>query len=81
MRPFTQYTCVVCGAKGIDRSSTGTRMFCSRDCAAKHWRKTHGAGKTSPGCLFNDGVACEKHNCLNCGWHPSVERRRKEAMA
>lgn len=81
MRPSRVYTCIVCGAKGLDTSSTGCRKFCSRDCAAAHWRRTHGAGKTSPGCLFNDGVACDNHKCINCGWHPNVERRRKEAMA
>lgn len=75
------YTCIVCGAVGVDRSSTGTRKFCSQACSNAYWRKAHGVRVKSPGCLFNEGVACEVHQCINCGWHPSVERRRKEAFA
>lgn len=75
-----EYTCIVCGAKGIDRSSTGARKFCSHECSNSYWRQVNGVGKKSPGCIFNEGVACEVHQCLNCGWHPRVERIRKEAL-
>lgn len=74
------YTCIVCGVKGIDRSSTGCRKFCSKECSTRYWNKKHAVGKESPGCLFNEGVACENQQCLNCGWHPNVEKRRKEAL-
>ena len=74
------YTCIVCGAKGIDRSGTGRRKFCSRQCSEEYWRKENGVGKKSPGCLFNDGVACEVQDCGKCGWHHNVEKRRKEAL-
>ena len=75
------YTCIICGAKGVDRSSTGGRMYCSSSCSKEHYRRTNGIGvDVSPGCLFNEGVACNEHRCLKCGWHPSVEARRKEAM-
>ncbi len=76
-----QYTCIVCGAKGIDRSGTGRRKFCSRQCSDLYWRKENGSeAKAGAGCLFNEGVACENHQCLTCGWHPNVEKRRKEAL-
>ena len=75
-----EYTCIVCGARGIDRSSTGERKFCSKSCSATYWRMTHGVRDKSPGCLFNEGVACEIHRCVDCGWHPNVEQRRKRAF-
>lgn len=32
-------------------------------------------------CRYNIGVNCEaQKNCLVCGWNPSVEARRKEAL-
>ena len=75
------YTCIVCGARGVDRSSTGGRMFCSSTCSKTYYRRVNGIGvDVSPGCLFNEGVACAKRQCYNCGWHPSVEARRKEAL-
>ena len=75
-----EYTCIVCGAKGIDRSSTGGRKFCSKECSNQYWHQKNGVGKKSPGCIFNEGVACEVHKCYNCGWHPNVARRRMEAL-
>lgn len=75
------YTCIVCGAKGVDRSPAGGRLYCSSTCSKEHYRRNNGIGVVaSPGCLFNDGVACDERRCYNCGWYPSVEARRKEAL-
>ena len=74
-----EYTCIFCGAKGVDRSTTGDRKFCSKNCAAKHWRRVHSVRHESTGCLFNEGVACDNHSrCLSCGWNPEVDSLRKE---
>jgi hypothetical protein len=76
-----EYTCIVCGAKGIDSSHTGNRKFCSKECSAVHWRQTHGFGaNVGESCFFNEGVVCEDHKCVNCGWNPAVIKLRKEAM-
>lgn len=76
-----KYTCIVCGAKGIDRSGTGKRKFCSRKCSDLYWRQeTKSVAQEGYGCLFNEGVSCEVQDCKSCGWHPIVERRRREAI-
>lgn len=31
-------------------------------------------------CIHNKEVNCTKHNCVNCGWNPTVEEERKKNM-
>ena len=80
MRKVREFTCVVCGKKGTDRSSTGCRKFCGTPCAVKYyyWENNREAKRgLGPSCKYNEGVACEIHRCRNCGWNPAVEARRK----
>ena len=69
-----EFTCIVCGAKGIDGTTRGNRVFCSKKCCNKYQTL-----KLIP-CKFNEGVNCEKQECSNCGWTPDVAQRRKEAL-
>lgn len=75
-----EFTCIVCGAKDIDRSHTQSKMFCSLECKNYHWRKTHSQGAIEfEKCVFNEGVACDLHMCGRCGWNPTVAKKRLEA--
>lgn len=31
-------------------------------------------------CPHNDACRCTVKECYKCGWHPKVEKRRKEAL-
>ena len=31
-------------------------------------------------CPHNEGCLCMKKACENCGWHPEVEKARKEKL-
>ena len=75
-----EFTCIVCGAKDIDRSHTQSKVFCSLECKNYHWRKTHSQGAIEfEKCVFNEGVACDLHRCGRCGWNPTVAKKRLEA--
>lgn len=74
-------TCQFCGNKF--KSFRDRKKFCSMDCYNKHretlvaqginaWQQTL--------CRYNEGVACEDHQCDNCGWNPAVVQKRSEAM-
>ena len=78
-----EYICHICGAKGIDRSNTNSRKFCSAYCQQVDYRRRHGIGVSfaTPSCIHNSEVICVKHKCSTCGWNPKVEQRRKEALA
>lgn len=80
---YREFTCIVCGRKGIDRSGTGTKKFCSGSCAQLYWRRSHGIGTTvkTPSCIYNIGIQCMEPNCNTCGWNTKVEEKRKEALA
>ncbi len=75
-----EYTCIVCGVKGIDRSPLQNKKHCSIECAN---RARYGKTYRSDGadCKFNQGVGCSAHTCENCGWNPKVEKIRKERIA
>ncbi len=73
-----EFTCIVCGTKGIDFSSQGGKMLCSRRCTDIH-RAAVRAESFMP-CKFNEGVICDKVKCRSCGWNPVVEKRRKEKL-
>lgn len=74
-----EFTCIVCGQKGIDRSSTGIRKFCSKYCSGRYRDSLRYPRKKpeAPGCCFNEGVACFKKECSNCGWNPEVAKKRR----
>ena len=69
-----EFTCIVCGTKGIDRTANGNKLYCSQRCYEKHR-----SSLLAP-CKFNDGVNCERQKCGNCGWNPDVAKRRKEKI-
>lgn len=73
-----EFTCIVCGTKGIDTSSQGAKLFCSRRCKDKH-RSELRAESLIP-CKFNESVLCDRQKCSTCGWNPEVEKRRKEKL-
>lgn len=69
-----EFTCIVCGTKGFDRSFSETKMFCSKKCKRKHM------ASFLTQCKYNDAVLCERQKCNNCGWNPEVDKRRKEML-
>ena len=71
-----EFTCIVCGKKGIDRSNKNTQKYCSKECANK---ARYGKREEKP-CLYNEGVACSAQKCSKCGWNPEVEKKRKEKL-
>lgn len=77
-----EFTCVVCGAKAIDRSPAQNRIYCSTQCCDIQYRRNHGVGVgiRTPSCIHNEEVQCAVHKCGSCGWNPTVEQKRKEAM-
>lgn len=78
MRKHREFTCIICGKKSIDRSPSGTKKYCSHECYyASFYQRTCGNKQR---CRFNKGVQCAAHECIDCGWNPQVEQRRKEAF-
>lgn len=81
MKEYKEFTCIVCGEKGIDKSSTGNKKFCSKECQHRYWdRKKNVKRDLEQSCFFNEEVACEERKCVSCGWNPAVAKMRKEAM-
>ena len=77
-----EFTCVVCGKKGIDKSSGRGRKFCSNKCACRYWNLARNGGyKGDEACVYNEGVSCIIHKCKKCGWNPDVAKKRMEALA
>lgn len=78
-----EFTCVVCGAKSVDRSHRNDRKFCGQQCRSRYWyikrKDSIGVYKGSQCCKFNAGVSCIEERCESCGWNPAVAHRRKEA--
>ena len=76
-----EFTCVVCGKKGIDNSFRGNKKYCSEECQKAQIRANNGWGaRLGESCKYNDGVNCDIQQCENCGWNPVVEKRRKEEL-
>lgn len=73
-----EFTCIVCGKKGIDRGNVGNKKYCSEECKKAYRRTTRGEAVND--CKYNEGVGCDIQRCENCGWNPVVEKRRKEAL-
>lgn len=79
---YREFTCVVCGAKAIDRSPAQKRLVCSENCAQVRFSRNHGVGVSfkTPSCIHNKEIRCVEHKCGICGWNPKVEKKRKEAL-
>ena len=76
-----EFTCVVCGAKSIDKGSFQNKKYCSKECSNRYWnRKRYGEIREHPTCKYNQAVCCSSKDCENCGWHPDVIKKRKEAI-
>ena len=79
---YREFTCVVCGAKAIDRSPQHRAKYCSKRCSNKNRDKIYcEVVRAVPACKYNEGVDCTRQSCHNCGWNPEVEKIRKEAFA
>ena len=80
---YREFTCLYCGAKGLDRSKTKTRKFCGYTCQQAYRyrliRDKLDAVPTRP-CIYNRQVQCDLQKCGVCGWNPKVEQKRKEAL-
>lgn len=80
---YREFTCLYCGAKGIDRSTTKSRKFCDIHCSQSyHHKKKQGKLEIAPihPCIYNRQIRCDLHKCGVCGWNPKVEQKRKEAL-
>ena len=72
-----EFTCVVCGAKAIDRGSRQDAKCCSAKCNNRYQYKKTYVPKVYFPCEYNAGVACTEQKCNDCGWNPAVENMRK----
>ena len=80
---YREFTCLCCGAKGIDKSRTKLKKFCDYHCSQRyHHKKKQGKLDIEPilPCIYNIAVSCRHHKCSTCGWNPKVEQKRKEAL-
>lgn len=75
-----EFTCIVCGTKGIDWGRGHAKKFCSRQCQNYHKTLRKERHDKIENCKHNAWVACDKQECENCGWNPVVEKKRKEAL-
>ena len=82
MWPFyREFTCCVCGGKGIDRSTKQEAKYCSRKCRNTYRNhQRYGKKRGDQVCPHNEGVACDSHKCDGCGWNLAVWKHRKEAL-
>lgn len=75
---MVEFTCVVCGTKGLCLGGPYMKKFCSKKCAYIHQRMVRGYGVEQ--CKYNEGVSCMIQRCEKCGWNPVVEEQRKAAL-
>ena len=78
---MVEFTCVVCGTKGMCLGGSHMKKYCSIKCRniSSSLRRGYGA-RNGKNCKYNDGVVCLIEHCERCGWNPVVEERRKEAL-
>ena len=69
-----EFTCIVCGKKGIDYSG-GSKKYCSMNCR----NRANGHSNGIP-CKYNKGVDCTIPNCDICGWNPVVSQDRLDKL-
>ena len=79
---YKEFTCLYCGAKGVDRSRNRRRTFCDDQCQQAYFRRKRGMGVriVTPSCIHNKEIRCFEHKCGSCGWNPKVEAKRKAAL-
>lgn len=80
---YREFYCECCGAKAIDRTYNQSRKYCSSGCAQKmYYRRNFAAcdGEDYPTCVYNREIGCKRRKCSTCGWNPTVEAKRKEAL-
>ena len=75
-----EFTCVVCGKKGIDRSTSYVKKFCGQSCRMKDYNLRHKYDHRyeKQECKYNEGVECFVAKCEKCGWNPEVAKKRSE---
>ena len=71
-----EFTCIVCGVKGIDKSPEQNKLCCSQACNNR--RRIQKSIKWP--CVHNVGVQCSRKDCDRCGWNPKVAKARREAF-
>ena len=76
---YREFTCIVCGAKAIDRGTRQDARFCGTKCRDYAYRRDYKVVYNNP-CKYNDGVFCLDHKCEGCGWNPDVQKARKKDM-
>ena len=81
MRTYREFNCEECGRKTIDKSVRQNGKYCSPYCNKRAYLRRKGKAKdVIILCKYNEGVACDSPNCYGCGWHPDVEKKRKELL-
>ena len=75
-----EFYCENCGKFTISTNKGGKEQrFCSESCRKKARQKSEGwCGDVCP---YNGEVLCADPKCETCGWNPSVEKMRKDALA
>ena len=74
-----EFTCILCGAKCIDKGRSQSAKFCSNRCRDRAYRRGINQDNRTK-CMHNDGVICNDHKCDGCGWNPEVQKARKEKV-
>lgn len=69
---YREFTCCVCGGKGIDRGTRQNAKYCSPKCNKK--------SRAMRLCKHNEGVVCNNKKCDDCGWNPEVQKIREEKI-
>ena len=81
MERYREFNCAVCGRKVIDKSIRQNGKYCGASCNKRAYLRRKGQPqKVVPVCKYNEGVACDAKSCYGCGWHPDVEKKRKEKL-
>ena len=76
---YREFTCIECGAKGIDRGIRQNAIYCSPKCNSRHRKKMLKAMEKCK-CKHNEYVICNDQKCDGCGWNPEVQKARKEKV-
>jgi hypothetical protein len=76
---YREFTCVECGAKGIDRGPRQNAKYCSPKCNNRHRKRKLRAVEQFE-CKHNEGVICNNQKCDSCGWNPEVQKVREEKI-
>ena len=78
---YREFTCIYCGAKSIDRSTSQSKKYCDITCQRAYLnQKKRKKLDVDCTCIHNRNVLCNLQKCSTCGWNPNVELKRKEAI-